>query len=151
MNKFLLLIIFLFGLIFSQDNINKIKSNNNPSSKEYIKLLEKSLKLLKTNYVDSINESEVIISGIKGLMKELNPYTKLLMSEKASYDHFRKGKYGGIGIQIGMRREILTVLSTFENSPAYSEGIQIGDNILMIDSTFTKNLTLKSSNLIKEN
>ena len=151
MSKFLLLMIFLFGLIFSQDNINKIKSNNNPSSKEYIKLLEKSLKLLKTNYVDSINESEVIISGIKGLMKELDPYTKLLMSDsKASYDHLRKGKYGGIGIQIGMRRDTLTVLSTFENSPAYSEGIQIGDNILMIDSTFTKNLTLKeSSNLIK--
>ena len=81
MSKFLLLMIFLFGLIFSQDNINKIKSNNNPSSKEYIKLLEKSLKLLKTNYVDSINESEVIISGIKGLMKELDPYTKLLMSD----------------------------------------------------------------------
>ena len=151
MSKFLLLMIFLFGLIFSQDNINKIKSNNNPSSKEYIKLLEKSLKLLKTNYVDSINESEVIISGIKGLMKELDPYTKLLMSDsKASYDHLRKGKYGGIGIQIGMRRDTLTVLSTFENSPAYSEGIQIGDNILMIDSTYTKNLTLKeSSNLIK--
>ena len=151
MSKFLLIMIFLFGLILSQDNINKIKSNNNPSSKEYIKLLEKSLKLLKTNYVDSINESEVIISGIKGLMKELDPYTKLLMSDsKASYDHLRKGKYGGIGIQIGMRRDTLTVLSTFENSPAYSEGIQIGDNILMIDSTYTKNLTLKeSSNLIK--
>ena len=151
MSKFLLLMIFLFGLILSQNNINKIKSNNNPSSKEYIKLLEKSLKLLKTNYVDSINESEVIISGIKGLMKELDPYTKLLMSDsKASYDHLRKGKYGGIGIQIGMRRDTLTVLSTFENSPAYSEGIQIGDNILMIDSTYTKNLTLKeSSNLIK--
>ncbi|MBI72605.1 MAG: hypothetical protein CMG61_04105 [Candidatus Marinimicrobia bacterium] len=151
MSKFLLLMTFLFGVIFSQENINKIKSNNNSLSREYIKLLEKSLKLLKTNYVDSINESEVIISGIKGLMKELDPYTKLLMSDsKASYDHLRKGKYGGIGIQIGMRRDTLTVLSTFENSPAYSEGIQIGDNILMIDSTYTKNLTLKeSSNLIK--
>ena len=77
MSKFLLLMIFLFGLIFSQDNINKIKSNNNPSSKEYIKLLEKSLKLLKTNYVDSINESEVIISGIKGLMKDLSRLNKI--------------------------------------------------------------------------
>ena len=49
-----------------------------------------------------------------------------------------------------MRRDTLTVLSTFENSPAYSEGIQIGDNILMIDSTYTKNLTLKREfNLIK--
>ena len=102
MSKFLLLMIFLFGLILSQDNINKIKSNNNTSSKEYIKLLEKSLKLLKTNYVDSINESEVIISGIKGLMKELDPYTKLLMSDsKASYDHLRKGNMEVLEFRLG--------------------------------------------------
>ena len=151
MSKIVFLFILTSNLVFTQStNINKTKFSNS-NSEEYLKVLERALEILNTNYVDSINESEVIISGIKGLMKELDPYTKLLMDEsKTSYDHLRKGKYGGIGIQIGMRRDTLTVLSTFENSPAYSEGIQIGDNILMIDSTFTKGLTLKeSSNLIK--
>lgn len=158
-SRIILFFIIFFGLIIAQSNeknkkkINKPKAtfSNTESAEEYLEILERTLQLLKTNYVDSINESEVIISGIKGLMKELDPYTKLLMDEsKESYDHLRKGKYGGIGIQIGKRRDTLTVLSTFENSPAYSEGIQIGDNILMIDSVDTKDLTLKeSSNLIK--
>ena len=158
-SRIILFFIIFFGLIIAQSNeknkkkLNKPKAtfSNTESAEEYLEILERTLQLLKTNYVDSINESEVIISGIKGLMKELDPYTKLLMDEsKESYDHLRKGKYGGIGIQIGKRRDTLTVLSTFENSPAYSEGIQIGDNILMIDSVDTKGLTLKeSSNLIK--
>lgn len=158
-SRIILFFIIFFGLIIAQSNeknkkkLNKPKAtfSNTESAEEYLEILERTLQLLKTNYVDSINESEVIISGIKGLMKELDPYTKLLMDEsKESYDHLRKGKYGGIGIQIGKRRDTLTVLSTFENSPAYSEGIQIGDNILMIDSVDTKDLTLKeSSNLIK--
>ena len=158
-NKIILFFMVLIGLVFSQTketNKNNIKDNkiifsNTESAKEYLEVLERALQLLKTNYVDSINESEIIISGIKGLMDELDPYTKLLMDKsKESYDHLRKGKYGGIGIQIGMRRDTLTVMSTFENSPAYSEGIQIGDNILMIDSVNTENLTLKeSSSLIK--
>jgi len=81
----------------------------------------------------------------------LDPYTKLLTDQsKENYDHLRRGKYGGVGIQIGLRRDTLTVLSTFENSPAYSEGISVGDNIMMIDSTSTEGLTLKeASKLIK--
>jgi len=62
----------------------------------------------------------------------------------------KTGKYGGIGVQIGLRRDTLTVLSIYENSPAYSEGLNVGDNIMMVDSVSTKGLTLKeSSALIK--
>jgi carboxyl-terminal processing protease len=62
----------------------------------------------------------------------------------------RTGKYGGVGIQIGLRRDTLTVLTPFEDSPAYSEGIHSGDQILMIDSVSTKGMSLKdASKLIK--
>ena len=148
----LIVILISFSLVFNQEkNDNQIKKkqkvfSNNQSTEEYLDVLKKSLDLLITNYVDSINESEVILSGIKGLLNPLDPYTKLLMEQsKESYDILKTGKYGGIGITIGLRRDTLTVLGTFEDSPAYSEGIQIGDNIMMIDSTVTKGLTLKES------
>ena len=55
-----------------------------------------------------------------------------------------------MGIQIGLRRDTLTVLTPFEDSPAYTEGIQSGDQILMIDSVKTKGMSLKdASELIK--
>ena len=150
----IVVLILIFGISFTQDkNIEKKESkkskiifSNDQSTDEYLKVFKKSLELLKTNYVDSINESEIILSGIKGMMKPLDPFTKLLMDQsKETYDHLRKGKYGGIGIQIGLRRDTLTVLGTFENSPAYSEGIQVGDNIMQIDTISTKNLTLKET------
>ena len=152
MNKLYIFIsiISIFTLSFTQSGISKnnkkVLFSNSESKKEYIEVLEKSINLLETNYVDSINLSQMILSGVKGLMVPLDPYTKLLMDQsKESYDLLRKGKYGGIGIQIGLRRDTLTVLATYENSPAYSEGLQVGDNIMMIDSLSTKGLTLKES------
>ena len=144
-------IVLCFSFVFTQNTKdkkinNKIVFSNTELKEDYLEVLEKSINLLETNYVDSINISEIILSGIKELMVPLDPYTKLLMDQsKESYDNLRTGKYGGVGIQIGLRRDTLTVLATYENSPAYSEGIQVGDNIMMIDSASTKGLTLKES------
>ena len=153
----LIIILLSFVLVFGQDRSNDKKKkkevvfSNDQSTEDYLNVLKKTLDLLRTNYVDSINESEIILSGIKGLLKPLDPYTKLLMEEsKESYDILKTGKYGGIGVQIGLRRDTLTVLSIYENSPAYSEGLNVGDNIMMVDSINTEGLSLKeSSALIK--
>ena len=128
--RFMVFYCFVFlSLIFTQkyNSKNKIKINEDKIINEsevtsdYLDLYRKSFELLKINYVDSINDAEVIKSGIKGLMKTLDPYTKLLEgNSKESYDILRKGKYGGVGIQIGVRRDTLTVLNVFEDSPAYS-------------------------------
>ena len=114
-------------------------------------LFDKSFDKLKIHFVDSVNESELIKSGIKGMMKNLDPYTKLLEgSSLESYEILRKGKYGGVGIQMGLRRDTLTVLAPMEDSPAYTEGIQSGDKIIKIDSTLTDGLNTKqASELIK--
>ncbi|MAZ60713.1 MAG: hypothetical protein CMG50_00865 [Candidatus Marinimicrobia bacterium] len=91
----------------------------------------------------------MIKSGIKGMMKNLDPYTKLLEDNSLeSFDILRKGKYGGVGIQIGLRRDTLTVLAPMEDSPAYSEGIIAGDKIMKIDSTFTKGLNVSDASKI---
>ena len=152
----ILIIVLSFSFVIGQNSKKKkpdsnVIFSNKESKEEYLKILERSIDLLETNYVDSINMSEIILSGVKGLMFTLDPYTKLLRDQsKESYDHLRTGKYGGVGIKIGLRRDTLTVLGTYENSPAYSEGIQVGDNIMMIDSISTKGLTLKeSSQMIK--
>ena len=114
-------------------------------------MFERAFYKVRESYVDSVNESEIIKAGIKGMMKPLDPYTKFLSgSSKDRLDMLRTGKYGGVGIQIGLRRDTLTVLNPFEDSPAYTEGIHSGDQILMIDSVKTKGMTLSdASKLIK--
>jgi carboxyl-terminal processing protease len=143
-------LIIVLSLLLSKDK-KEIKFNNNENYEDYIELFESSFNKLKVNFVDSVNESEMIKAGIKGMMKNLDPYTKLLEDNSLeSFDILRKGKYGGVGIQIGLRRDTLTVLSPMEDSPAYSEGIIAGDKIMKVDSTFTKGLNVSdASNLIK--
>ena len=130
---------------------NKIEFSNDQNTKAYLDMLEEAFNKVRESYVDSVNESEIIKAGIKGMMKPLDPYTVFLSgSSKDRLDMLRTGKYGGVGIQIGLRRDTLTVLTPFEDSPAYSEGIHSGDQILMIDSVKTKGMSLKdASNLIK--
>ena len=130
---------------------NEIKFSNDQNTKAYLDLLEEAFNKVRVSYVDSVNESEIIKAAIKGMMKPLDPYTVFLSgSSKDRLDMLRTGKYGGVGIQIGLRRDTLTVLTPFEDSPAYSEGIHSGDQILMIDSVKTKGMSLKdASNLIK--
>ena len=130
---------------------NEIEFSNDQNTKAYLDMLEEAFNKVRESYVDSVNESEIIKAGIKGMMKPLDPYTVFLSgSSKDRLDMLRTGKYGGVGIQIGLRRDTLTVLTPFEDSPAYSEGIHSGDQILMIDSVKTKGMSLKdASNLIK--
>jgi carboxyl-terminal processing protease len=130
---------------------NKLEFSNDQNTQDYLDMLEEAFYRVRESYVDSVNESEIIKSGIKGMMKPLDPYTRFLSgSSKDRLDMLRTGKYGGVGIQIGLRRDTLTVLTPFEDSPAYSEGIHSGDQILMIDSVKTKGMSLKdASGLIK--
>jgi carboxyl-terminal processing protease len=130
---------------------NKLEFSNDQNTQDYLDMLEEAFYRVRESYVDSVNESEIIKSGIKGMMKPLDPYTRFLSgSSKDRLDMLRTGKYGGVGIQIGLRRDTLTVLTPFEDSPAYSEGIHSGDQILMIDSVKTKGMSLKdASKLIK--
>ena len=148
MKSYIVYLVVLLSILLSKDK-KELEFNNNENHEDYIKLFESSFNKLKVNFVDSVNESEMIKSGIKGMMKNLDPYTKLLENNSLeSFDILRKGKYGGVGIQIGLRRDTLTVLAPMEDSPAYSEGIIAGDKIMKIDSTFTKGLNVSDASKI---
>jgi len=162
MNK-LIQIILIMGLlnpIISQkiekkNPVKRVKSeevfSNNQDTKAYLDMLITAFYKLRDTYVDSINETEIIKAGIKGMMNPVDPYTKFLSgSSKDRLDMLRTGKYGGVGIQIKLIRDTLTVLAPMEDSPAYSEGIHSGDQIYKIDTVLTKGMTIRdASELIK--
>ena len=77
-------LIFQFDLLFSQakaEKKQKKKQKYTQETEDYLELFHTVFNRLNTTYVDSINSSELILSGIKGLMKPLDPYTKLLMGK----------------------------------------------------------------------
>ena len=77
----------------SSKNKNKIEFSNDQNTQDYLDMLEKAFYKVRESYVDSVNESEIIKEGIKGLTKKIDPYTKLLEgSSLESYENLKKGK-----------------------------------------------------------
>jgi len=98
---------------------------------------------LITNYVDDIDLDAFTKMSINNMLLELDPYTVYLENEeKSGIEMLTKGKYGGVGIQIGKREKQLTVISPMENSPAKRAGIISGDKIIQIDDHETADLSM---------
>src|ERR1035437_3472268 len=100
--------------------------------------------LAKVNevYVESIPSDTLTDAAIRGLSSILDPHTAYF-AEQESEDlkTHTKGEFGGLGITIGVRENILTVISPLVGTPAYRMGIQAGDKILEVDGKATRGLT----------
>jgi len=107
-----------------------------------IKLITSIINEVHGRYVDSIDTHEFILGGIKGMLGGLDPHTVYL--EPKDYGDLKtntRGEFGGLGIIIGMRDNILTVISPMEGTPAYRLGLKAGDKIVKIDGDPTKGMT----------
>lgn len=94
----------------------------------------KVYKEVTANYVDEIDPEKFMRAGIDGMLKTLDPYTVYIGErEHDEIDLVTNGKYGGVGITIGLRDGMVTVVNLLEGFSAAKQGIRIGDHILEID------------------
>ncbi len=93
-------------------------------------------------YVTAPDPQKLIYGAIKGMMETLDPHS-VFMDAKAFRDlkSSTQGSFGGIGIQIGVRDEVLTVIAPMAGTPASRMGIQAGDRIVKIEGKSTKGIT----------
>ncbi|HIJ59658.1 MAG TPA: S41 family peptidase [Nitrospirae bacterium] len=116
---------------------------NAQSNYEDLKTFTEVLSLIKKNYVEEVKNKDLIQGAIKGLVNNLDPHSGYLTPE--AFKELRvetKGEFGGIGIQIGIKDGILTVIAPIEDTPAYKAGIKAGDKILKINNDSTKNMSI---------
>jgi len=130
-------------LYFSLGAANKTKEREKDKN---LKMFSQALLLLKSNYVDSLSYDDLIEAAIDGMAKSLDLHTNFMTPE--AYDDLMtdtKGSFGGIGVQIGLRDGILTVISPIEGSPAHKLGIIAGDEIVDVEGKSTKGWTTKDA------
>lgn len=93
-------------------------------------------KEIVTNYVDEVDPEKFMRSGIDGMLETLDPYTVYLGGkDEDEIDLLTHGQYGGIGVSIGVRDGIITILSSMEGYSAHKQGVKAGDRIIEIDGT----------------
>ncbi len=122
--------IILFFLILSKN----VYSNTDEKLYKKIDLFGEVLEKIKDEYVDDIDQSEMIDSAINGALQSLDPYSAYMNPEIfKSMETDTKGEFGGLGIEVGMEAGVVKVISPIDGTPAEEAGIKAGDYIVKID------------------
>ncbi|HBH01911.1 MAG TPA: peptidase S41 [Candidatus Rokubacteria bacterium] len=122
------------------------KGTDGSATYEQLKLFTEVLSIVQSQYVDEVPPKELIYSAIKGTLRGLDPHSSFL--DPDSYREMQvetTGSFGGLGIEITLRDDILTVVSPIEGTPAYRAGLQTGDRIVKIDGLSTKDMQLQDA------
>ena len=126
----ILIIIAFSAILIGRLNVSSIAGE----PYEKIKIFAEVLTLIKKNYVDEIKDDKDLIYGaIKGMINSLDPHSSFMSPEAFKEMQVdTKGEFGGLGIQIGVKDNLLTVIAPIEDTPAYKAGIKAGDKIIKI-------------------
>jgi carboxyl-terminal processing protease len=110
---------------------------------ENIEVFTNVLALVQKNYVDPVSTKQLIEGAITGMLAALDPHSAYLppdLYKELQVD--TRGSFGGLGIEITTKNNVLTVVSPIEDTPAYRAGIKTGDQIIKIEDEFTKDMPL---------
>ena len=100
---------------------------------EKIDLFGEVLENIKKDYVDEVDQAEVMDSAINGVLQSLDPYSAYMSPELfKEMQTDTKGEFGGLGIEIGMEAGVVKVISPIDDTPAAKAGIKAGDYIVKI-------------------
>jgi len=148
MNTVLITLLSLASFSPSAQAATANASNSTGMNDRYknLELFQKVLQFVEKNYVDPVKNEELMNGAIKGMLETLDPHSNFLTPEV-----FRdvkidtSGKFAGVGIEVVVKDDILTVLAPMEDSPAWKAGIQPGDKIVKINGESTKGFTLSEA------
>src|SRR5512139_3795705 len=111
-----------------------------------LRAFARALELIRSNYVEEPDTKELLQGAIRGMVSSLDPHSSF-MSERAfkEINMDIKGEFQGVGIQIGIKNQQLTVISPIEDTPADRAGLAAGDKILKINDERTKDMTIEDA------
>lgn len=130
----LVISIFLWG-------INHKVSAVSTKAYENIKIFTDAISIVQENYAEEVDPKNLIYGAVKGMLLGLDPHSAFMAPEEYKEMQVEtKGSFGGIGIEIGLRDGILTVIAPIEDTPAFMAGIKAGDKIIKIEGKYTKDM-----------
>lgn len=113
---------------------------------DQIQVLTEVMLHVKKHYVDEESYEKIIHGALHGMLQSLDPYSGFL--EPQAYTSMQEdtaGKFSGIGIHVGMRHGLLTIIAPIEDTPGFRAGLQGGDRIVAIDGEKTLGMTLREA------
>ncbi len=133
-----------FLIIILSLNISKhVSAANDDDIYKKIDLFSEVLDKINKEYVEDINQSEVMDAAINGVLQSLDPYSAYMSPE--SFQNMQtetSGEFGGLGIEVSMEAGVVKVISPIDGSPADEVGVKAGDYIVKINENQVQGKTL---------
>ena len=108
---------------------------------ENLALFSQILAYVKQSHLDTPDAKELVAGAINGMLRKLDPYSQFI-PDYTEFQTQNRGNYGGLGMTIGIREDMLTVITPFKDRPAALAGVQHGDIISHIESESTALMSL---------
>ena len=108
-----------------------------------LELFTDALSLVEADYVESPNAKQLVYGALKGMLATLDPYSQFL--DPDSYNELKidtEGRFGGLGIEITVKDDLLTIITPIDDTPAYKAGLKAQDRVVKIDGELTRGITL---------
>jgi carboxyl-terminal processing protease len=138
-----MMVLVVFVLLLG---INQFRSGSQVYAAKSDKFTElenfsQALDMVKARYVEDVNDQEIMEGAIKGMLRELDPHsTYFTPDEYKSFMVDMEGSFGGLGMTVGMRDNMVIVVAPIEDTPAHRAGIKSGDIIYKIDNESTADM-----------
>ena len=133
MKKFILMIM-IASSIFAETKQSRLAAYE-----KFVRVVN----MIEMYYVDKLDTTTIVNKALKGLLPNLDPHSSYL--DKKAYKNLKietSGEFGGLGIVVGMKNGVLTIISPIDDTPAYKAGLKAGDIILKINNKATLDMSL---------
>ncbi len=139
----LVVFIAFTGALVSRWSLSENVSAEEDTHYKIIHTFAEALTLIKKNYVEEVKDKDLVYGAIKGMLSSLDPHSSFMppnVYKEMQID--TKGEFGGLGIQISIKDNFLTVIAPIEDTPAYKVGVKAGDKIIKINNESTKDMSI---------
>ena len=140
-----LLLVFIATclVLFGPQRDSRVSAALDKNIYKNLKTFNEILRMVEKNYVEEMDSKTLIEGAINGMMKSLDPHSSYMTADMyKELEVETRGVFGGIGIEITIRKDVLTVVSPIEDTPAFQAGVKAGDQIVRIDGKSTKDITI---------
>ena len=140
--KFILVFLIIISLNFSKISF----AANDEDIYDKIDLFGEVLDKINKEYVEEINQGDAMDAAINGVLQSLDPYSAYMSPETfKEMETETSGKFGGLGIEVGMEFGVVKVITPMDGSPAEKGGVKAGDYIVKINSVQVQGKTLSEA------
>ena len=136
-------ICLLVLFVTTSGTLDAKRAANEDALYKELELFTDALSIVEADYVEAPEAKQLVYGALKGMLATLDPYSQFM--DPDSYNELKidtEGQFGGLGIEITLRDELLTVITPIDDTPAYKAGVQSGDRIVKIDGEITRGITL---------